>query len=80
MGEDLAKALNSTVKFNVVGIRPGEKIDESLCSQDESSNLLESQDSFTLVQLNTRSQKNRKLLKSKYKNAKIVSRDFSYTS
>ena len=77
---DLAKALNSKVKFNVVGIRPGEKIDESLCSQDESSNLLEFKDSFTLVQLNTRSEKNRKLLKSKYKNAKIVSRDFSYTS
>jgi len=77
---DLAKALNSNVKFNVVGIRPGEKIDESLCSQDESSNLLEFKDYFTLVQLNTRSEKNRKQLKSKYKNAKIVSRDFSYTS
>tara|TARA_Y100001970_G_scaffold291321_1_gene428012 strand:+ start:1172 stop:2164 length:993 start_codon:yes stop_codon:yes gene_type:complete len=77
---DLAKALNPKVKFNLIGVRPGEKIDESLCSEDESSNLLEFKDYFALVQLNTGSIKNKKILKKRYNNSKIVKRGFSYTS
>lgn len=38
---DLAKAVNSKAKIKLIGIRPGEKIHESLCSQDDSKYTLE---------------------------------------
>tara|TARA_Y100000389_G_C17289302_1_gene427164 strand:- start:529 stop:870 length:342 start_codon:yes stop_codon:yes gene_type:complete len=77
---DLAKALNPKINFKNIGVRPGEKIDESLCSEDESANLLEFKDYYSLVQLDTRSQKNINILKSKYKNWKPAPHQFSYTS
>ena len=39
--KDLAKALDSKVKFKVIGIRPGEKLHESLCSAEESHLIIE---------------------------------------
>ena len=32
---DLAKSLDDRVRIKVIGIRPGEKIHESLCSSEE---------------------------------------------
>ena len=37
---DLAKAMGPKLKQKIIGIRPGEKIHESLTSKDESSNVL----------------------------------------
>lgn len=38
---DLAKAINSKMKLKFIGIRPGEKLHESLISKEESSNVVE---------------------------------------
>ena len=77
---DLAKAMSQKTKFKIIGIRPGEKIDESLCSEDESACLLDFKDYYSLVQLDTRSNRNILALRKKYKNWKKVPLNFSYTS
>ena len=38
---DLAKSLKQDVKFNFIGIRPGEKIHETLCPQESSRDTIE---------------------------------------
>ncbi len=50
--KDLIKIINNNAKFKVTGARPGEKIHELLCSQDESNLLYEQKDSFIIYQLN----------------------------
>ena len=37
---DLAKAIAPGCKINIIGVRPGEKIHETMCSKDESSKVL----------------------------------------
>jgi len=46
--KDLAKALDPKVKFKVIGIRPGEKLHESLCSAEESHLILEFKDHYVV--------------------------------
>ena len=36
---DLAKSLNSKFKIKIIGKRPGEKLHEVMCPQDESEKL-----------------------------------------
>ena len=38
---DLAKAMGSNKKIKIIGLRPGEKLTEVLCSEDESHLLIE---------------------------------------
>jgi|TARA_B110000438_G_C15807850_1_gene648262 UDP-N-acetylglucosamine 4,6-dehydratase len=45
---DLIKILDPKVKIKIVGIRPGEKKHETLCSIDESSHLYENKNFFTI--------------------------------
>jgi UDP-N-acetylglucosamine 4,6-dehydratase len=78
---DLAKSLDDRVRIKVIGIRPGEKIHESLCSSEESDYLLEFKDHFSLA---PQSLINFKI--SNYKKnslnevGKKVPKDYSYTS
>ena len=78
---DLAKSLDDRVRIKVIGIRPGEKIHESLCSSEESDYLLEFKDHFSLA---PQSLINFKI--SKYKKNYLnevgekVPKDYSYTS
>ena len=44
-----SKSLDDRVRIKVIGIRPGEKIHESLCSSEESDYLLEFKDHFSLA-------------------------------
>ena len=37
---DIAKAINKNKKQKIVGVRPGEKIHETMCSVDESGQVL----------------------------------------
>ena len=46
--KDLIKAINSEIKIKIVGVRPGEKINEVLYSKDESSQVYETSDSFKI--------------------------------
>ena len=46
---DLAKAYAPNIKQEIIGIRPGEKIHEVMCSVDESHLVLEYQDFYTIL-------------------------------
>jgi UDP-N-acetylglucosamine 4,6-dehydratase len=45
---DLAKAISVNKKIKYIGIRPGEKLSEILCSKDESSNTMEFKNYYLL--------------------------------
>ena len=46
---DLAKAMNSKMKIKYTGIRPGEKIHETMCTKDDSQNVLVFKDFFVIL-------------------------------
>ena len=74
---DLAKTLKRDVKFKIIGLRPGEKIDESLCSKEENRLILEFKDHFRIFS-NLKSKEN--YLKQHKKICKVVSEEFYYSS
>ena len=45
---DLARAFGKNVKIKIVGIRPGEKLHEVMCPEDESRNIIEFNDFFII--------------------------------
>ena len=45
---DIIKLIDSKIKIKITGIRPGEKIHETLCSQDESNNIHENKDYYAI--------------------------------
>jgi UDP-N-acetylglucosamine 4,6-dehydratase len=78
---DLAKSINHKHKISFTGIRPGEKIDETLISPDESQNVIE----FTNYYLITPSIKfydtvNNYKINSFKEKGKNVKKGFSFTS
>ena len=46
---DLAKAMNPKIKIKFIGIRPGEKIHETMCTKDDSQNVLEFKDHYVIL-------------------------------
>lgn len=75
---DLAEAISPKAKREVVGIRPGEKIHETLISEDEARNTIQFKECY-LVQPNSRLRE--ELLKGKNGNkGEICSQDFRYAS
>lgn len=72
----LAKAINSKVKFNITGIRPGEKLHEQMIGIDESNYTYEFKDYFVIIPAILDKKKFNKLLK-KSKKVKI---NFVYSS
>ncbi len=68
---DLIKIINKNIGIKITGVRPGEKIHESLCSIDESINLHESKDFFLIYPQGN-------VIKKKIGNK--VKNSFSYTS
>lgn len=75
---DLAKAISKKNKIKIVGIRPGEKIHESLISRDESALVVEYRNFYCLI-----SRSNSKLIrilnKVKTKKGKLIE-PFDYSS
>lgn len=68
---DLIKIINKDIGVKITGVRPGEKIHESLCSIDESINLYENKNSFLIYPQDNAIKK---------KIGKKVKDSFSYTS
>ena len=74
---DLAKAINSNAKINVIGVRPGEKIHEEMVSENEGLNTLELTNSYII--LNNSELNLVKKIKNFHK-AKKLKNGFSYVS
>ena len=72
---EIAKVINPRCTFNIIGVRPGEKIHESLISEDESKFTYDYKSYYKLVPAIFMDKK--KFLK---KNIKKVKQNFSYTS
>lgn len=69
---DLAKAIAPECSHEIVGIRPGEKINETLIGEDEGRNTLEYKECYVVKQFITE--------KDKENGLKICKEGFSYTS
>ena len=77
--EDLALSLKPGIKIKIICLRPGEKIDELLCSNEENQNTLEFKDHYTIFRNNEEALKYNKLLKGQ-RRGKKVSKSFYYSS
>jgi UDP-N-acetylglucosamine 4,6-dehydratase len=71
---DLAKSFNINAKFNVIGVRPGEKIHEELMGKADGFETFELRDKYLII--------SNQLINNKYKNSKLkkIKRYFSYNS
>tara|TARA_Y100000591_G_C21808549_1_gene686446 strand:+ start:402 stop:1391 length:990 start_codon:yes stop_codon:yes gene_type:complete len=74
---DLAKVLSPKAKLKLIGIRPGEKIDEVLCSKEENHYLLEFKDFYVIFRDKQQMLKYNKKFKNK---GKRVPKSFYYSS
>lgn len=73
---DLAKAIDLDCKFKIVGIRPGEKVNETLISEDEARNVKEFDGVYVILPQFFE----RKEVYKKYNNCPSVSEGFIYRS
>ena len=74
---DIIKAIYPAAEYKLIGIRPGEKIDEVLISNDESNQTYELKDYYILHPTN--SQFKSKIL-NKIKDFKKINKNFLYSS
>ena len=77
---DLAKILKKNVLFKIIGLRPGEKIHEVLCPQEDARNTIEFK-TFYIIQptINFGRYKNYEIISNKEK-GKFVKKNFEYAS
>ena len=77
---DLVAAMNSKAKIKVIGIRPGEKLHETMCPQDDAHLTLEFKDHFvikpTIIFTKSISYKTNKI----GEKGKLVKKEFEYNS
>ena len=78
---DIARAINSEKKIKIIGIRPGEKIHEILCSKDEADLTIEFKDYYILKPTIKYIDRKVNFLKNKNRSSgKKVKEDFEYNS
>ena len=78
---DLAKALDPKKKIKFIGIRPGEKISEILCSKDDYFNTIEFKDYFVLKPtIRFVDQEVNYLISKDGSRGKVLKKEFEYTS
>ena len=79
---DLAKALNSKIKFKIIGIRPGEKLHEVLCPSDTYRETIEYKKYFIIKPLiDFKAGQSKKYYKNSFgEKGKNVSENFIYSS
>jgi FlaA1/EpsC-like NDP-sugar epimerase len=73
---DIAKTIVPKAKFRIIGIQPGEKLNEQMISKDENNHTYEYSDYFKILPQTNRHEKNKLFIK----NGKKVSKDFIYSS
>jgi UDP-N-acetylglucosamine 4,6-dehydratase/5-epimerase len=76
----LAEAMAPKLKQKIIGIRPGEKIHESLCSLDESRLVRNLKDHYVILPNITQTQPNKKYINNLKQVGLKVPNDFQYTS
>jgi len=76
---DLAKAISSTAKIKITGIRPGEKLHEEMISAWESQNTLEYKNKFIVLPNSPHVRLEKKMYKKKF-GGKECAINFSYNS
>ena len=78
---NLAKAIDPKIKIKIIGIRPGEKLNEILCSNDEFFNTIEFKDHFVIKPSIKIIDSNIDFKKNKIgEKGKTVTKDFEYSS
>jgi UDP-N-acetylglucosamine 4,6-dehydratase len=77
---DLAKALAPNAKIKIIGMRPGEKIDELLCSKEENHNILDFKDRYVIFRNKDDLNSYNSSIKKKTNKGKKVSVNFFYSS
>ena len=73
---DVVKYMDPTVKIELIGIRPGEKLHETMISVDDARDTIEFEDKFVILPPKLAYYGDR----IKYKGGKAVSEEFSYSS
>lgn len=76
---DLVKAINKKAKINIIGVRPGEKINEEMISYYESRNTIEAKNYYIILP-STADEKYKKNYLKKNKLLKICNKSFTYSS
>lgn len=78
---DLAKAMDPNKKIKVIGLRPGEKLHETLCSFDESHLIIEFKNYFIVTPSTSLNKERKKFLKNNQgEKGRKLPANFSYTS
>ena len=79
---DLAKAINPKNKIKVIGLRPGEKINELMCSSDEASQVIRFKDYFIILPSikNFAPSRQSYLMNSSNQRGKFVKNNFEFSS
>ncbi len=77
---DLAKAIDPNCKQEIVGIRPGEKVHETLLSEDEARNASQFKECFVVQTKENSRQDLFDSIKSDEKNSQVCPEGFQYTS
>ena len=78
---DLVKALDPNIKYHVIGIRPGEKLNEALCTTDDSHLTLEFKDYYVIQPSTNKDSKiNDYSINNKKEKGKKVASNFEYNS
>lgn len=75
---DIVKVLSNNAKIKIIGLRPGEKLHESLCSSDDSYYTFENKKSYVIIPSINLPSRNISALK--MKNFKKVKTGFEYRS
>ena len=73
---DIAKTINSSAKFNIIGIRPGEKLHEHMIGEEDAPHTYEYDSYYKILPaINNWSSDTKRI-----NNGKLVSPDFTYSS
>ncbi len=77
---DLAKSMGNNIKTKIIGVRPGEKIHELLCSADESQNVRKLKNHLVMIPSYTQNALDKKYINNLGEKGITVKKNFEYNS